>query len=78
MCTVITAPPGASERGDVMNTRFVQLMAGALIAVGALAACRKEVPPPAPPIPKPDSPPKPTAHATALASAGGAVLFLAG
>ena len=78
MCTAITAPRGASERATAMNTRFMQLMVGALIAVGALVACRKEVPPPVPPIPKPDAPPKPTAQATALASAGGAVWVLAG
>jgi hypothetical protein len=59
-----------------MKPRFVQLMAGALISVGALAACRKEVPPPPTPIPKPDTPPKPTVRTSALASAGSAVLWV--
>ncbi|MEO6280357.1 hypothetical protein [Roseateles sp.] len=41
-----------------MKPRIAQLMTGALIAVGGLAACRKEVPPP--PLPTPDKAPKPT------------------
>ena len=41
-----------------MRLRPAQLMTGALIAVAALSACRKEVPTPAP-----DREPKPTVQA---------------
>jgi hypothetical protein len=54
-----------------MKPRFAQLMTGVLIALAALAACRKEVPPP--PIPKPDKEPQPTVQARQVAGAGPAV-----
>ena len=57
-----------------MKPRLAPLMTGVLVAVGALAACRKEVPPPPTPIPTPDTPPKPTVHTGALARAGSVVL----
>ena len=40
-----------------MKPRFAQLMTGALVAMAALTACRKEVPAP---VPKPDEVPRPT------------------
>lgn len=40
-----------------MKPRLPRLMTGTLIAVAALAACRREVPPP--PTPVPDNPPAP-------------------
>lgn len=49
-----------------MNSRFVQLTTALLIAVAALAACRKEV---QPPIPTPDRTPKPTVDAGARSAA---------
>lgn len=48
-----------------MPPRLLQLVTGALIAVSALVACRREVPPP----PVPDEMPKPkvdSAHYVAL------------
>lgn len=53
-----------------MKPRFVQLTAVLLIAVAALAACRKEV---QPPLPTPDRTPKPEVDAGTRA----AVLWLA-
>jgi len=47
-----------------MKPRLMQVMTGLLVAVAALAACRKEVPTP---VPKPDEVPRPT---TTLAWAG--------
>jgi hypothetical protein len=52
-----------------MKPRFVQLTTALVIAVAALAACRKEVPAP---IPAPDRTPTPKVEATRVA-----VLWLA-
>jgi hypothetical protein len=51
-----------------MKPRFAQVMTGALLAAAALAACRKEVPPP--PLPTPDKEPRPTVHVGYHAAAG--------
>lgn len=48
-----------------MKPRLPALMTGTLIAVAALAACRREVPPP--PTPVPDNPPAPKVQAVAVA-----------
>lgn len=50
-----------------MKPRYPQLMTGALIAIAALAACRKEVPAP---LPTPERDPKPTVNVSYLAFAG--------
>lgn len=46
-----------------MKPRLARLMTGTLIAVAALSACRREVPPPPTPTPTPDRDPKPTVQA---------------
>ena len=56
-----------------MKPRFAQLMTGALVAMAALTACRKEVPAP---LPSPDQAPKPTVQASYFASAGSGTLAL--
>lgn len=54
-----------------MKPRLAQVMTTALVAATALAACRKEVPPP--PLPTPDKAPRPTVHLGYQAA--GPVLF---
>jgi len=56
-----------------MKPRLAQLMTGALIAMAALTACRKEVPTP---LPSPDQSPKPTVQTSYFASAGSTALWL--
>ena len=48
-----------------MPPRLLPVMMGALIAASALVACRKEVPPP--PVPAPDTAPRPVTLAVYLA-----------
>jgi hypothetical protein len=57
-----------------MKPSFVQLTTALLIAVAALAACRKEVPPP---IPTPDRTPDRTPKPTVDAGTQSAALWLA-
>ncbi|WP_457419901.1 hypothetical protein [Roseateles sp. P5_E7] len=56
-----------------MKPRLVQLMTGALVAMAALTACRKEVPTP---LPSPDQAPKPTVQTSYFASSSTAVAWL--
>ena len=56
-----------------MKPRLAQLMTGAVVAMAALTACRKEVPAP---LPSPDQAPKPTLQTSHYASARTAALWL--
>lgn len=42
--------------------RLLQLLAGVTVAIAALSACRREVPPPPTPTPIPDRDPAPSVH----------------
>ena len=54
--------------------RLAQLTTGVLIAVAALTACRKEVPPP--PLPKPEEVPKPKVEMAQFAAVASEALRL--
>lgn len=47
--------------------RLLQLLTGVTVAIAALSACRREVPPPAP-TPMPDRDPAPSVHFARLGS----------